>query len=39
LAPLASSVRPRSMALVTAAYVVIAFLAGIALGAFLAQPF
>jgi uncharacterized protein YneF (UPF0154 family) len=36
---MASSVRPRSMALATAAYVVVAFLTGIALGAFLAQPF
>ncbi|HIF41169.1 MAG TPA: hypothetical protein EYQ74_08730 [Planctomycetes bacterium] len=39
LPPMASSVRPRSMALATAAYVVTAFLMGIALGAFLAQPF
>jgi hypothetical protein len=36
---MASSVRPRSMGLATAAFVVTAFLAGIALGAFLAQPF
>lgn len=39
LPPMASSVRPRSMGLATAAFVVTAFLAGIALGAFLAQPF
>jgi signal recognition particle receptor subunit beta len=39
LPPMTSSVRPRSMAPATAAYVVTAFLTGIALGAFLAQPF
>ncbi|GEM_PF-81650 len=39
LPPVASSVRPRSMALATTALVVTAFLSGIALGVFLAQPF
>lgn len=39
LPPVASSVRPHSMALATGALVVTAFLMGIALGAFLAQPF